>query len=163
MLSTTTRRLLAVAIPAAALVPAAAVGQDAPPAAPPQQTTQSPPQAERAPARPACHTRRCRTRVARKSVRRKWRAAVRRYGPGLLRARMNCESGNHGGYRLATTGNGYWFAHQFDTGAWVGAGGRLRRGRPVGAWSWHPSKTEQDYRAARWDAIHGGDPWPNCP
>jgi hypothetical protein len=162
MLTPTTRRsLLAVAIPAAALIPAAAAGQDTP-AASPQQPPR-PPQLERAPARPACDTKRCRTRVARKEVRHHWRAAVRRYGPARLRARMQCESGHDGGYRLDTTGNGFYYAHQFEPRAWAGAGGRMRDGRPVGAWSWHPSRLEQDARAVRWDAIHGGDPWPNCP
>lgn len=102
-------------------------------------------------------------RVTKRVVTRKWRRVVRGYGLGLLRARMACESGSSGGYRLATTGNGYWFAHQFDTGAWTGAGGRMRGGRPVGVWTRQPTRVEQDYRAAVWDARHGGDPWPNCP
>lgn len=99
----------------------------------------------------------------RRHVRAKWRRAVNAYGVGLLRARMNCESGSSGGYRLDTTGNGYWFAHQFDVAAWTGAGGRFRGGRPVGVWRRHPGRLEQDYRAVVWDARHGGDPWPNCP
>lgn len=98
-----------------------------------------------------------------KTAHAKWRAAVARYGVGVLRARMRCESGNHGGYRLSTTGNGYWFAHQFNMQAWTGAGGRARGGRPVGVWTLQPSRLEQDYRAARWAQLHGGDPWPNCP
>lgn len=112
-----------------------------------------------------CTTKRCELRVTKRLVREHWRAAVQRYGVGLLRVRMACESGGHGGYRLATTGNGYWFAHQFNVGAWTGAGGRYSRelGRPVGVWSVQPGRLEQDYRAARWAGIHGGDPWPNCP
>lgn len=100
-------------------------------------------------------------------VRRVWRAEVRKYGVGLLDARMACESGDVGGYALDTTGNGYWFAFQFNVGAWTGAGGRFRGGRPVGVWTTHPGKLEQRYRAVRWDRIHGGsgsgDAWPNCP
>lgn len=98
-----------------------------------------------------------------KAAHAKWTKVVRAYGVGLLRARMRCESGHHGGYRLATTGNGYWFAHQFDVQAWTGAGGRMRRGRPAGVWTRQPSRLEQDYRAAVWDRKHGGDAWPNCP
>lgn len=117
----------------------------------------------RAAARASCRRMSCRRRVARSEVRERWRAAVRAYGIGLLRARMQCESGGDGGYRLSTNGNGFWFAHQFEPGAWYGAGGRRRRGRPAGAWTLHPSRLEQDYRAVVWDARHGGDPWPNCP
>jgi hypothetical protein len=161
MLTTTTRRsLLAVAIPAAALIPAAAAGQDVPAAAP-QQIPRPP--ARQAPARHGCRSHECRRRVTQKVVRRHWRAVVHRYGPGRLRSRMACESGHDGGYRLDTTGNGFWYAHQFEPRAWAGAGGRFRHGRPVGVWTRHPSRLEQDFRAARWDAIHGGDPWPNCP
>lgn len=109
-----------------------------------------------------CQSKTCTKRVERKAAKKKWRRAVRAYGTGLLHARMVCESGNHGGYSLSTTGNSYWFAHQFDIGAWVGAGGRVRHGRPVGVWTTQPSKLEQDYRAVRWDHIHGGDAWPNC-
>lgn len=105
----------------------------------------------------------CRERVTKRQVREKWRHTAERYGLGLLRARMRCESGGDGGYSLATTTGLYWFAHQFDRWAWAGAGGRIRHGRPVGVWSLQPSRLEQDYRAARWDAVHGGDPWPNCP
>lgn len=105
----------------------------------------------------------CRERVMKREVRQKWRRAVADYGPGLLTARMRCESGSHGGYGLATTGNGYWFSMQWNVGAWVGAGGRMRGGRPVGVWSQQPEPLEQDYRAVVWDRIHGGDPWPNCP
>lgn len=111
---------------------------------------------------PVC-SRACRQRVQRKQIRKHWSHVVNNYGRGLLRARMHCESGNDGGYSLDTTGNSYWFAHQFDVQAWTGAGGRMRRGRPAGVWSMQPSRLEQDFRAARWDAIHGGDPWPNCP
>ncbi len=110
-----------------------------------------------------CHSRACAERVEKRAAHAKWRPTVRAYGVGLLRARMRCESGSHGGYSLATNGNTYWFAHQFDIAAWTGAGGRMRRGRPAGVWEMQPSRLEQDYRAARWDAIHGGDPWPNCP
>lgn len=120
----------------------------------------------RAPEATAVASVKCSTRSAcahRRHVRAKWRRTVNAYGAGLLRARMNCESGSNGGYRLDTTGNGYWFAHQFNVAAWVGAGGRFRGGRPVGVWTRHPGALEQDYRAAVWDGIHGGDPWPNCP
>jgi hypothetical protein len=110
-----------------------------------------------------CHSKRCVKRVQVKAAHAKWRTAVRAYGVGLLRARMRCESGNHGGYRLATTGNGFWFAHQFEPRAWFGAGGRSRGGRPSGVWTRQPSRLEQDYRAVRWAHLHGGDPWPNCP
>ncbi len=110
-----------------------------------------------------CNTHRCEIRVEKRVAHAKWQEEVRIYGVGLLRARMNCESGHHGGYQLATTGNGYWFAHQFNVGAWTGAGGRIRGGRPVGVWTTQPERLEQDVRAARWDKIHGGDPWPNCP
>lgn len=110
-----------------------------------------------------CNTRACEVRVERRRVRRRWRIKVRAYGEGLLAARRECETGSHGTYSLSTTGNGYWFAYQFDTDAWKGAGGKMKAGRPVGAWTVHPSPLEQDYRAARWDGIHGGDPWPNCP
>lgn len=103
--------------------------------------------------------RRCKQRV----VRKRWRRRVVAYGRRLLAARRACESGSAGGYALDTTGNGYWFAYQFDAAAWAGAGGRMAHGRPIGRWTVHPSPLEQDYRAVRWDGIHGGDPWPNCP
>ncbi len=93
----------------------------------------------------------------------KWRTVVHAYGVERLRARMRCESGGHGGYSLATTGNGFWFSMQFEPRAWTGAGGRMRGGRPVGVWTRQPSMLEQDYRAVVWERIHGGDPWPNCP
>jgi hypothetical protein len=76
---------------------------------------------------------------------------------------MRCESGSVGGYRLSTTGNGYWFAYQFNVAAWVGSGGRFRGGRPVGRWSTQPGRLEQSYRAVVWDRKSAGDPWPNCP
>lgn len=110
-----------------------------------------------------CGSSRCVERVARKAAKKKWRHAVRAYGTGLLHARMTCESGSDGGYSLATTGNGYWFSMQFNVGAWTGAGGRVRAGRPVGVWTRQPSKLEQQVRAVYWDRAHGGDPWPNCP
>lgn len=111
---------------------------------------------------PVCE-RRCRERVQQRRVRAHWRSVVDRYGRGLLAARRACESGTSGGYGLATTGNSYWFAYQHDIEAWTGSGGRVRGGRPVGVWSTQPTPLEQDFRAARWDAIHGGDAWPNCP
>lgn len=113
--------------------------------------------------REGCRTKACEIRVSRRRTRRRWRIKVDAYGRGLLARRLDCESGSSGGYALSTTGNGYWFAYQFDTGAWAGAGGKMKASRPVGAWTVHPTALEQDYRAARWDAIHGGDPWPNCP
>lgn len=115
------------------------------------------------PAQAGCNTRACEKRVAKKKTNAKWRKAVNAYGPGLLAARRNCESGSSGGYDLSTTGNGYWFAYQFDAQAWAGAGGDVAGGRPVGARSLQPSPLEQDYRAVRWAYVHGGDPWPNCP
>ncbi len=118
---------------------------------------------ESAAAHNGCHSAACSERVEKRAAHAKWRAAVRAYGVGLLRARMRCESASYGGYALSTNGNGYWFGHQFDVAAWTGAGGRMRRGRPAGVWSMQPSRLEQDARAVRWDAIHGGDPWPNCP
>lgn len=110
-----------------------------------------------------CHSQACKQRVEIRVAHTKWRVAVANYGPGLLRARVACESLTSGGYRLSTTGNGYWFAHQFDVQAWTGAGGRMRHGRPAGVWSMQPEQLEQDYRAVVWDRKHGGDPWPNCP
>jgi hypothetical protein len=110
-----------------------------------------------------CNSKRCVQRVVQREAHAKWARVVREYGIARLRARMRCESGGSGGYRLATTGNSFWFAHQFEARAWVAAGGRMRHGRPVGVWTLQPSRLEQDYRAARWDQMHGGDPWPNCP
>lgn len=110
-----------------------------------------------------CHTSACQLRVNIRLAHAKWRAAIAAYGPWRLRARMACESQSSGGYRLSTTGNGYWFAHQLNVGAWTGAGGRVRFGRPVGVWSMQPEPVEQDYRAVVWDHRHGGDAWPNCP
>lgn len=110
----------------------------------------------------ACE-RSCRTRVQKRVARKRWRRAVQAYGPGLLAARRRCETGSHGTYALSTTGNSYWYAYQHDVAAWAGAGGRVRHGRPVGVWTVHPSPLEQDYRAVKWDRIHGGDAWPNCP
>lgn len=115
---------------------------------------------------PAAHCWRvtCKRRVARRAVRRHWRHAVRAYGPWRLRARVGCESASAGGYRLSTTGNGFWFAHQFTPQTWHAAGGRIsvRLRRPVGAWTTQPTRLEQDYRAVVADAQQG-DPWPNCP
>jgi hypothetical protein len=110
-----------------------------------------------------CQTHACNRRVAKRIIKRRWRILVHRYGEGLLNARMQCESGNDGGYKLSTTGNSYWFAHQMNIGAWIGAGGRIRHGRPVGVWSIQPTKLEQNIRTIRWERIHGGDAWPNCP
>lgn len=105
----------------------------------------------------------CQLRVNIKAAHAKWRPVVAAYGIERLRARMRCESGGHGGYKLSTTGNGFWFAHQFEPRAWTGAGGRIRGGRPVGVWTTQPSRLEQDYRAVIWEERHGGDPWPSCP
>ncbi len=109
-----------------------------------------------------CHSMSCKVRVEKRAAHAKWRPIVRAYGIGLLRARMHCESGNHGGYGLATTGNSFWFAHQFTISSWVAAGGRIRLGRPAGVWTMQPERLEQDVRAVRLDAIQG-DPWPSCP
>jgi hypothetical protein len=102
-------------------------------------------------------------RRRRNLVRARWRRTVDAYGPGLLAARAACESTSR--YRLGTTGNGFWFAHQFEARAWTGAGGRYSAhlGRPVGRWTVQPGRLEQDYRAAIWDRRSEGDPWPNCP
>ena len=105
----------------------------------------------------------CEQRVLIKETHAKWRATVNAYGVATLRARMRCESGGHGGYSLTTTGNGFYFAHQFEARAWTGAGGRARGGVPRGRWAAHPSRLEQDYRAVVWERRHGGDPWPRCP
>ena len=105
----------------------------------------------------------CDVRVQKRVAHEKWRATVRAYGPARLEARMRCESGGHGGYSLYTTGNSFYFAHQYEPRAWYGAGGRQRGGLPVGVWSKQPSRLEQDYRAVIWERKHGGDPWPHCP
>jgi len=107
---------------------------------------------ERAEKRASCKSRECKRRVARKQTRKRWREAVQAYGPERLRARRECESSNN--YRLNTR-NGLYGAYQFDLPSWRGAGGR---GFPHDA-----EALEQDYRAVRWEPIHGGDPWPNCP
>ena len=113
--------------------------------------------------RSGCNTDACERRVLIKSTHAKWRAVVADYGFDTLRARERCEAGGHGGWRLVTTGNGFYLGHQFEPRAWAGAGGRLRAGVPVGRWGGHPSRLEQDYRAVVWEGRHGGDPWPNCP
>lgn len=106
---------------------------------------------------------RCDQRCHRRASRRFMRRTVRAYGIPLLRARVACESADVGGYRLQTTGNGYWFAHQFNVTAWRAAGGHVTGGVPVGKWTTHPGRLEQDYRAVVLDRISLGDPWPNCP
>jgi hypothetical protein len=108
----------------------------------------------------------CKRRVAKKAIVQHWHARVQAYGPGLLQARVACESLSSGGYNLSTTGNGFWFAHQFTPPTWHAAGGRLAygsSGRPVGVWSPQPSRLEQDFRAVVADEQSPGDPWPNCP
>lgn len=105
--------------------------------------------------RRVCVSQSCRARVAWKAQRKRWRAAVNAYGPGLLAARRQCESGNHGLYR-ANTGNGFYGAYQFDRGSWRAAGGST-------AFAHLAAPLEQDYRAVVWDGMHGGDLWPNCP
>lgn len=105
----------------------------------------------------------CEMRVQCREMHAKWRRDVRRYGIARLDARMRCESGSHGGYELTTTGNSYWFSMQWNAAAWVGSGGRMRHGRPVGVWTTQPSRLEQQVRAVYWDRVHGGDPWPSCP
>lgn len=122
-----------------------------------------PPHAHRDPAA-LCRAVTCKRRVARKAAQRHWRRVVRAYGPGRLHARVACESASAGGYRLSTTGNGFWFAHQFTPATWHAAGGRIsvRLHRPVGVWTVQPTPLEQDYRAVVADAQQG-DPWPNCP
>ena len=112
--------------------------------------------------RSGCNTEACERRVLIRLTHDKWRAAVNAYGTATLRARERCEAGGHGGWRLVTTGNGFYFGHQFVPSSWAAVGGRLRAGVPVGRWARHPSRLEQDYRAVRLDAIQA-DPWPNCP
>ena len=112
---------------------------------------------------PGCNTNACDERVIIKQVHSDWRAEVARYDQGTIRARAFCESGGHGLYKLRTTGNGFWFAFQFNIAAWVGSGGRFRDGEPVGWKSKQPTALEQKVRMIRWERIHGGDAWPNCP
>lgn len=109
-----------------------------------------------------CQTAACEKRVKIKAIHAKWRAVVNAYPAGVLAARARCESGGHGTYSLSTTTGVFWFAFQFEPRAWYGAGGRMRRGIPAGVWTRQPSRLEQQYRAIRWERIHGGDPWPNC-
>lgn len=112
-----------------------------------------------------CRTHGCRPH--RERVRDRWQRVVRASGlASTLDARAWCES--RGRYGLSTTGNGYWFAFQFDPQAWVGSGGFTRRvdvgyPRPVGRWRTQPKKLEQRYRAVVWGRVHGGDAWPSCP
>jgi len=103
-----------------------------------------------------CRSNSCEERVAHA----KWRKVVAPHR-SVLAANAQCESG--GRYNLYTTGSGYYYSHQFDAAAWLGSGGRSRRGRLVGRFSTQPGRLEQDYRAVIWDRRHGGDPWPNCP
>lgn len=112
---------------------------------------------------PGCNSHACEIRVQVRTAHEKWRSVVNTYPAGVLNARMRCESGGDGGYRLSTTGNGFWFSAQFEPRAWYGAGGRKRNGRPAGVWTMQPSILEQQYRTIIWERIHGGDPWPNCP
>lgn len=113
--------------------------------------------------RSGCNTDACERRVLIKVTHAKWRAVVEAYGFELLRAREKCEAGGHGGWRLYTTTGRFYFGHQFTPSSWDAVGGRLTRaGLPIGRWAKQPSRLEQDYRAARLDAIQA-DPWPNCP
>ncbi len=101
--------------------------------------------------------------IVRKGVKERWRKAIAGH-EGWLASTRRCESGAHGGYALSSTGNGFWFAYQFTPTTWakVAGGRRSPAGRPVGAWSTHPTNLEQDYRAVRVLRAQGRAAWPNC-
>lgn len=70
----------------------------------------------------------------------------------------DCEAGGHGGWALVTTGNGYWWALQFDPDTWVAFGGDP-------AWfdrSYPPPPAEQIAVAERVRAVQGIIAWPRC-
>lgn len=109
-----------------------------------------------------CKTHACKVRVGRKLTLRKWRRAVAPHR-GWLDRTGNCESASAGGYRLTTTGNGFWFRYQFTIRTWRSVGGHVRRGVPVGLdGERHPRHLEQDYRAIRVLASQGVGAWPVC-
>lgn len=69
-----------------------------------------------------------------------------------------CEAGGHGLWSLTTTGNGYFFALQFDPDTWVAYGGDpawLNSPTP-------PPREEQIAVAERVLAGQGPGAWPRC-
>lgn len=113
---------------------------------------------------PGCNTHRCdrrRDHKVRRQIVARWRRVAAPYA-GWLAPTRRCESGSSGGYTLATTGNGFWFAYQHTPGSWYAAGGRSRGGRPAGAWTMQPLAAEQDYRAVITLRQQGRGAWPVC-
>jgi hypothetical protein len=113
---------------------------------------------------PGCHTSACERRVDRRQHRRtvaRWKRTARPYAAWLRRTRA-CESGSAGGYRLSTTGNGFWFAYQHTPSSWYAAGGRSRNWRPAGVRSLQPTPAEQDFRAVITLRQQGRGAWPVC-
>lgn len=114
-----------------------------------------------------CDSHTCKARVGRKARIAAWRAFVRPYR-AWLNSTGTCESGNAGGYRLRTTGNGFWFRYQFTPGTWRSAGGFLirygpHRGEPMGMHGeMVPKPLEQDVRAVRALHAQGRGAWPVC-
>jgi hypothetical protein len=110
-----------------------------------------------------CTSRACKQRVGARQRIRAWRAMVRPYR-GWLDSTGGCEADSSGGYRLRTTGNGFWFRYQFTSHTWASVGGIVdRRVGPVGMHGeLHPAPLEQDVRAVR--ALHqqGRGAWPVC-
>lgn len=93
----------------------------------------------------------------------RWRAQARPYA-GFLARLVACESASSGGYRLTTTGNGFYFAFQFTARTWAAvAGGRTLGGIPVGYRGEQvPTRAEQDARAVRVLWAQGAGAWPVC-
>lgn len=110
-----------------------------------------------------CHSLACKRRMGRVARVNAWRALVRPWR-GWLNSTGNCESGSAGGYRLRTTGNGFWFRYQFDPPTWGSVGGhRDVNGTPVGMHGERvPAPLEQDVRAVRLRLRAGTAPWPVC-
>lgn len=111
----------------------------------------------------ACASRACKARVGRAARIAAWRAYVRPYR-GWLDSTGHCESDSAGGYRLRTTGNGFWFRYQFTAQTWASTGGRVIRG--IGPVGMHgemvPAPLEQDVRAVRALHAQGRGAWPVC-
>lgn len=112
---------------------------------------------------PWCHkTLRCVRRAYKRHPKFRWKA----YAAPLLstlEAIVACESLSSGGYKLRTTGNGFYFAHQFDPQTWASVGGRIIEHEPYGYRGERvPSKIEQNYRAALLYRRRGAQPWPVC-
>lgn len=109
-----------------------------------------------------CKTNACERRVGRKHTLRRWRRDVAPFR-GWLDSTGGCESDSAGGYRLTTTGNGFWFRYQFTIGSWASVGGRVVGGVPVGIdGERHPMALEQDERAVRVLRSQGRGAWPVC-